>query len=312
MSYSPSFLRPAKIPYPELNKSEMKKFVEKNLEVEDYTLSYDNFSLIHNPIRKFPYYTATIIDGSLIKVIKRDELFEGRGDKWKKDSRIPDKYQFGSELYNAKMSDFDRGHMTKREDVQWGKTLEEAKKAAESTFYYTNAIPQHKKLNRGLWLKLENYILHHETVSKNLKIVLFTGPVFLKDDPEFVTSVDNQQIKLPVLFWKVIYYKNSVDELMRTAFITNQKEILEKERIINPTKIRGDYKSGKKAQYNFQNFKAAETYQTDVTFIESITRLKFHKANEIFVEKRPVKLIEESTNVRGEKDSKVLIKNIII
>lgn len=311
MSYSPSFLKSAIIPYPILNKSEKKKFIDKNLKVEDYRLLYDNFSLLHNPIRKFPYYTAANIDGSLIKVIKRDTLFTGTGDKWKKDPRIPNNHQFGSELYSAKKSDFDRGHMTKREDVQWGNSIEQAKKAAESTFYYTNAIPQHKKLNRGLWLKLENYILHYETVSKNLKIVLFTGPVLREADPEFVTSIDNELIKLPVLFWKVIYYTNSVNELMRTAFITNQKEIFEKERIIKSIKVRGDDMSEKKSRYNFQNFKAAETYQTEVSYIESLTNLTFHKATEIFEENRPVRLIEQSTNVRGENDS-IIVKNITI
>ncbi|NAY93138.1 hypothetical protein GTQ34_14575 [Muricauda sp. JGD-17] len=311
MSYSPAFLKSDIVPFPTLNENQRNSFNEENLDVNDYLLSYDNFSLLHNPFRKFPFYTATNIDGKLIKEIKRKELFDGNGDKWTKDSRIPDNHQFGTELYSAEKSDFDRGHMTKREDVQWGIDIESAKKAAESTFFYTNAIPQHKKLNRGIWLKLENYILHHETISKNLKIILFTGPVLRNQDPEFVTPINGMPIKLPTLFWKVIYYENSENELMRVSFITNQQDILEKNRVIKPIIVRTVDRLPEKSQHNFQKFKAAETYQTDVSLIESLTNLTFHKAIEIFKEKRPVRLIEQSTNVRGLTDT-VIIKNITL
>lgn len=115
---------------------------------------YMNYSLMLSASRKFPFFTASNIHGKLLCKVKRN-------DAWKNDDRAG-RYQWGSKLYSAetKKDDFDKGHMTRREDVQWGHTEEEASAAAESTFYYTNAVPQHKNLNRKIWRRLEDYVLH--------------------------------------------------------------------------------------------------------------------------------------------------------
>src|SRR3546814_8573174 len=114
--------------------------------------------------------TATNIDGLQFKKVPRK-------DSWRKDTRISKEFQFGKELYTAPKSNFDKGHMTKREDVQWGETFGIAFNAANSTFYYTNAVPQHNDLNRVIWRSLEDYILHHETKKNELRLCVFTGTV---------------------------------------------------------------------------------------------------------------------------------------
>ena len=78
--------------------------------------------------------------------------------------------------------------MTRREDVQWGITDEAAQEAADSTFFYPNAVPQHKELNQRIWKRLENYILHTETRKKSLK--LSTSLVVAN----ITSSLDNQQM----------------------------------------------------------------------------------------------------------------------
>ncbi|MBK8429509.1 MAG: DNA/RNA non-specific endonuclease [Lewinellaceae bacterium] len=78
-------------------------------------------------------------------------------DQWQLDPQDP-WTAMGSSLYSAHKSDFDKGHMTKREDAQWGQSDEEARNGALSTFYYTNAVPQVARLNQQLWRGLEDYI----------------------------------------------------------------------------------------------------------------------------------------------------------
>jgi endonuclease G len=141
-------------------------------------IDYLNFSVQLSASRKFPIFTASNIDGQLFKIA-------ARANDWKIDARVP-QYQWGKELYKAKKSDFDKGHMTKREDVQWGITRRIAQKAANSTFFYTNAVPQHRDLNQEIWKKLEDYILHTETRKRSLKVCVFTGPVLSRNDPQFV------------------------------------------------------------------------------------------------------------------------------
>jgi len=294
MSYSETFLNKNKISTPKISKGELEKFNSDSLELSKYYLDYQNYSLLHNPFRKFPYFTASNIDGALFKKIKREDLFSG-SDRWSKDNRIPYSSQFGKELYSADKSDFDKGHMTKREDVQWGTDIESAKKAAESTFYYTNAIPQLDRLNRGVWRKIEDYILHHEVVKSNLKISLFTGPALRNDDPEFVTIINNELVKLPYLFWKVVYYLKE-DDLFRTGFITSQKKLLEKRRITKPLS-----RGPSTTREYFTKFKDAETYQVKVSFIEKLCELQFAEATETFQDDTPEKLILSGIEVRADK-----------
>jgi len=272
----------------------------------NFVLDYDNYSVIMDKSRKFPILSASNIDGNLFKTLERKGSF-------KKDRRIDKSSQWGSDLYSADKSDFDKGHMTKREDVQWGDESDSAKAAAISTFYYTNAVPQHHRLNRATWRSIEDYILKSETVKNSLKVVVFTGPVLHEKDPEFVTLVKNETIKLPVLFWKIVYYTSDDNKLFRTAFLVSQKELLERENIVKKVRVTRSSETGVDKQY-FQKFKKAETYQVRVDLVEELTGLNFSDAGENFEESRPTKLILKNVNVRnsktGEEEEKVIIKNL--
>lgn len=292
MAYSPTFLTDHTVSVPIINPQEKEKFKEEGLLWEDYYLEYLHFSVLHSPFRKFPYYTATNIDGAFFKSIHREALFLG-GDTWRKDDRIPETHQLGQELYAAENSDFDRGHLTKREDVQWGKTTAIAKKAAISTFCYTNAVPQVDRLNRGVWRRIEDYILHHEVVKQSLKISVMTGPLLLCTDPEFVTDIGLETVQIPTLFYKIVYYIRHGD-LYRTGFLTSQKGLLQHRRITKPL-FRGETLESHDL---FQGFKDAETYQVRVSFIESLGNLKFQEAKELFIEDTPEELILDEIDIR--------------
>ncbi|WP_262494899.1 DNA/RNA non-specific endonuclease [Aquimarina sediminis] len=95
-----------------------------------------------------------------------------------------------------------------------------------ATFYYSNSVPQHKDLNRKIWVNLEDYVLHKETENKDLKVCVFTGPVLSSNDPEFVTKVNDTYIKIPRLFWKIIVYPKSDGKLYRVGFMMSQESLM--------------------------------------------------------------------------------------
>src|SRR4051812_18209539 len=73
---------------------------------ETSIVNYMNYSIQLSASRKFPFFTASNIDGSLFQKANR-------APSWKKDERVKE-FQWGQELYSADKSDFDKGHMTKR------------------------------------------------------------------------------------------------------------------------------------------------------------------------------------------------------
>ncbi|WP_241314035.1 DNA/RNA non-specific endonuclease [Chryseobacterium arthrosphaerae] len=252
-------------------------------------VNYINYSLELSASQKFPYYTATNIDGLLFKKVPRK-------DNWKKDSRVKE-FQWGKELYSVPGSDFDRGHMTKREDVQWGETIAIALNAADSTFYYTNAVPQHKDLNRDIWRSLEDYILHTETKQNKLKVCVFTGPVLSTNNPYFITPVNGKQIQIPVLFWKVVVFQKANGELHRVGFMMSQRTLLQNAGIVEGLETESaDEKI-------FMQFDDAETYQVNILLIEELTGLKLPLAIDSYKDKRNTKLVLKEIDIDPDLES---------
>ena len=289
--YQPEFLGPEfTVRVPRL-KREVRATVAPVSKNRRNILDYQNFSLVQSAARRFPIYTATNIDGTLFRKLPRS-------DDWQTDPRIDSGHQWGPKLYSAEKSDFDRGHMTKREDVQWGQSDEEAKQGALSTFYYTNAVPQVPKLNRQLWRSLEDYILKSEAVGESMKVCMFTGPVLSNLDPIFVTDVEGEQVPIPTLFWKVIFFKKSDGRLYRVGFLMGQEELLEKDGIVHPREVsRGLIMT--EEERLFMDFKKAEIYQTNIATIRKLTNLMFTSAVEPFKEERPVTLIQKEVQARS-------------
>lgn len=254
-------------------------------------LHYHNFSLVQHAHRRFPIYTAANIDGNLFKKLPRE-------DRWQLDPRIDPAHQWGPELYAAEKSDFDRGHMTKREDVQWGSTDDEAQLGALSTFFYTNAVPQVPNLNRQLWRRLEDYILKKQTVKHDFKIVLFTGPVLSDDDPVFITPVNGQEVRIPTLFWKVIYFTKSDGKLYRVGFLMGQRDLLEDNEIVHPQSTTRTFDPNVEDSL-FMEFDEDQLYQVNISTIKKLTGLIFTAAEEPYRDDRSLSLIESKVQARG-------------
>ena len=198
-------------------------------------LHYTHYSIVMSKSRRLAYYAVVNIDGNQLMKI-------GRNDKWYLDSRIETEYQCGPELY--KNNSLDRGHLVRRRDPVWGDL---AKKANKDTFHFTNCVPQHSKLNQKNWLELENYILDNAENS-NLKVTVFTGPVFRMDD------IIYRGVQIPAEFWKIAVIAKKDGNLSATAYLQTQKNLIE-----NLEFAYGEYK----------------TYQVPITKIEALTGLDF-------------------------------------
>ncbi|MCZ2260832.1 DNA/RNA non-specific endonuclease [Sporosarcina sp. G11-34] len=198
-------------------------------------LHYTHFSIVMSKSRRLAYYTVVNIDGNQLMKI-------GRNDKWYLDSRIKVEHQCGPELY--KNNSLDRGHLVRRRDPVWG---DSAEKANEDTFHFTNCAPQHSKLNQKSWLDLENYILDNAENS-NLKVTVFTGPVFRIDD------IIYRGVQIPAEFWKIAVIVKKDGNLSATAYLQTQKKLIEDLEFAY-----GEYK----------------TYQVPISKIEAFTGLNF-------------------------------------
>jgi endonuclease G len=214
----------------------------------DPELKYFNYSVVMHKERRFAIYSAANLS--------YDQRYEMRRppDVWRYDTRIDRKYQVGESYY--KSNKFDRGHLTRREDLEYGRTRRIAVASAADTCHFTNCTPQHSKFNQGksLWQGIEMHILENAVENDAFNAQLFTGPVFDEGDPEY------RDIQYPLRYWKVVVAVNSAKKLFATAYILDQSEVI--------------------AQYGIEAvgevpFAPYGTYQVKVQEVEALTGLKF-------------------------------------
>jgi endonuclease G len=286
----------ATVDVPQLNSEQLEDVVSNN-EIEEALLHYINYSIQLSAIHKFPFFTATNIDGKLFKKVPRT-------NNWRKDPRINADEQWGEELYLAAKSDFDKGHLTKREDVQWGETIALARSAADTTFYYTNAVPQHADLNQAIWLSLEDYILHTETVNNALRVCVFSGPVLSSNNPFFVTPILGDTIQLPILFWKIVVYPKADGKLHRVGFMMSQNRLF-----IDSGIVKGLARKFAEKDL-FMQFDDAATYQVNVSLIETLTGMTMPVAIDSYTDERSTKLVLEEIDIDPDVERMSGVENL--
>jgi endonuclease G len=224
LGYDPEFLDVV-VELPTLTSSAMALVSrDRTRDSEDnHILHYHHFSLVVNKRRRVAFFTAcnTTRDPQLFGEKTRKEL--SGSEPWRLDPRIPAHHQITTaEFYKSTV--FDRGHIVRREDAYWGDTEDEQEWANFDTFHFTNCSPQHQSYNRsnkqGLWGLLENQI-GSESAAKDLRMTLFSGPVFAPRDPVL------WGVRVPRQFWKVVA---SVDdrtgELGAWAFLLSQAKLV--------------------------------------------------------------------------------------
>lgn len=277
--------------------------VAQNSETRGDILDYIYFSVIQSKSRRVPIVSASNIYREEFKKVDRKGNFKG-------DRRINKETQLTTKDYKQfntiKSAAVEKGHMTKREDVQWdiNGNKENAQVAAESTFYYPNAAPQHDSLNNGPWKHLENSIIIKGRVPRPAKVSVFTGPVLDDNDPEFKAKLyDGSTFKIPILFWKVIYYLKEDYKLYYAGFLMGQINPLRRDELINEVGLRAFGEEERISSLKpFLDFKEDKNYQVPISLIEDLTKLKFTNAIDRHANIKPTPLKLEKIQIRNFGD----------
>ncbi len=288
--YQPDFIEGFNILLPSVGN--WKNDLALNKETNKPELPYIYFSAYHSKSRKMPLFTAS-------NIFREYWIQAEREGDFAPDERIEKTEQLSKSFYkdlNKKQAEnkrkMDKGHMVRREDVQWDidNNQEKAIEAAEATFFYTNACPQHHAVNGmgGIWYNLESSILVRGRSKEPQKAIVFSGPILAENDPYLILETLEDKIKCPLKFWKVVYYVTPENELRRAAFLMSQKSEAEEDGHIETSmKMLETMEATKKP---FLEFDDKEKYQVNVSVIEKLTGLGFHKAKEALTEGQHAKL----------------------
>ncbi|MEI2415532.1 DNA/RNA non-specific endonuclease [Orrella sp. JC864] len=243
--YDPLFIDPdIPVPLPKLGKAWARDAATHVWQGKrTHVLPYTHFSTAVSRSRRLPLYSACNIDGAQARAVPRTDV-------WKYDPRIDTRYQILREVYGPEPKGyFSRGHLTRRQDPNWG-SLKAARQADADTFHATNAAPQVQGFNAGLWGGIEDYILHNAHAD-HMRISVFTGPVLAPDDPVI------HGVQVPVRFWKVVaFVHDESGALAASAYLASQARAIAG---LRPSFVFGDF----------------ENQQRSVAAIQALTGLSF-------------------------------------
>lgn len=199
-----------------------------------HVLPYEHFGLVVDKNRRLALFTASNVDADPAR--KKPEpgrdytrrgltgLGENDQEKWFTDPRIPAVHQLPDRFFTKDRKSFDKGHIVRREDVAWGDTFDEVRRANGDTYHVTNCSPQIASFNRsalkGVWGQLENLVLEQAQVER---YTLFAGPVLRPDDRIFrgVDDAGSVRVAIPRQFWKIVVARSG-DGLRTFAFLLDQ------------------------------------------------------------------------------------------
>ena len=144
-------------------------------------LKYEHFSIKMNKSKRIALFTATNIDGNAyLNVDRVTGEVKAEGETWYSDPRISASFFLDQTFYTDWSNLFDRGHLTRRMDPNWG-TKEEAERANADTYHFTNCSPQHFRFNESTkFCSAEQYVLENGAIAEDSlnRICVFQGPYF--------------------------------------------------------------------------------------------------------------------------------------
>ncbi|MFY1863442.1 DNA/RNA non-specific endonuclease [Achromobacter xylosoxidans] len=214
-----------RLPLPAPNAALRKKLARRGDAPGDFVLKYHHFSTLHHAVRRVPVLSAINVNGKQRYAELDDST---RKDRWLRDNRIDYAAQLDDAWY-AK-SGFDRGHLSRREDAEWGPTMAFAKTAADMTCSYANAVPQVPAFNRaimgyhGQWGRLEQMLLEQGVAGesgKSARICVFSGPIFLPGDPVY------HSVQVALSGFKVVAWFDAQGALRATGLRLSQEKLVD-------------------------------------------------------------------------------------
>lgn len=182
-------------------------------------LPYENFSIVMHARRRLALVTASNVSAD--PRLKRPDpgkaysrralsgLGEHDRERWLPDRRMDARFQLPDAFFTRDRGAFDKGHIVRRDDVAWGESYEQLRRANGDTYHVTNCSPQTAAFNRSTlgvenWGDLENHVL---ASAAQERLALFAGPVLAEDDPVFPGVGDGGvtlRARIPRRFWKVV------------------------------------------------------------------------------------------------------------
>ncbi|MCP3380004.1 DNA/RNA non-specific endonuclease [Bradyrhizobium sp. CCGUVB4N] len=231
--YSPQFVRGVTFPLPTPVGKLSRQIAplragEANAEAGE--LKYEHFSIKMNKVKKMALFTATNIDGNHFLNVDRNtgEVTDGaEGETWFSDPRISASFFIDQTFYSGWSNLFDRGHLTRRMDPDWG-NKEQAERANADTYHFTNCTPQHFRFNEStkFWQGAEQYVLENGAIAEESanRICVFQGPIF--DDKIDLWADD---IQIPSSFYKVIAWKRR-NGVKSVGLVVDQRQLLSEQR----------------------------------------------------------------------------------
>lgn len=245
MSYDPDYLG-VRLPLPVARPQRAGNILRRDILTDGILAEYPNYGVVTDIAKRAPVFAVQLINQPETKKTNRT-------DRWKQDSRIGPENQLDNSYYAN--NPWDKGHMARRDSAGWGNTEQEAQKASDETFYYSNACLQHECVNQDEWLALEDWVQGLDQVQHG-RLVVFSGPIF-GDFPRTVRPDGRDPAEVPAAFFKVICYKSlQSGSLEVRAFIVQQDNESMRD------------KNGRKT-FNYQK------YQVTIREIEDLTGLDF-------------------------------------
>jgi endonuclease G len=187
---------------------------------------YLHFSVVMNPARRLAWFVAYNM------APRSDDV--RRGDRWQPDPALPLAFQPQNEHFRG--TGFDRGHLVAPTAVSWGGERP-AQLANRQSFFWTNTVPQHPKMNQQWWLAVE--LWERRLVAARGRLSALAGPVLRDDDPPHGGAEQTigrlrlrQNFRLPRGFWKVVVAEGSArrtgqgGRLEAAAFVWDQETLL--------------------------------------------------------------------------------------
>ena len=175
----------------------------------EFVVPYINYSLLMSRSTRQAFYSAANIDfGQMQKVPSR------KGRNWFIDRRVGAENQIPNYPYQGTL--WDRGHLTRRTAVTWGKDVDHATRASNDSCAYTNACMQHKNFNEDDWRAVELLVSHFKDADK---MTVLTGPIFTRADRYYTREFEDFPVRIPAAFWKILSYVGDDRKLKTQAFV---------------------------------------------------------------------------------------------
>ena len=211
--YDPKFLE-IDVSLPEVAKAIQKNILinPKNKNKKNkYVWDYINYSLVMLKNKRQALY-------SICNTIRKP-LNKGKGRDWFLDARAGINNCQLEEYYYSQT--WNKGHLTMRNAVAWGKTPTIADAASNDSCSHANASPQHENFNQDEWASLENYIFSSNfRRSRDGRISIITGTIFLEDFVFHTQRAKNFGVKKPNKAHPTMYYSLFPQ---KTLFPTSKK-----------------------------------------------------------------------------------------